>query len=116
MRVALLAALCVSAFYAMTALVYEEGGFNGALVVKPRPMFAFVVGGGEAGAWARSHPNEPAPWFQRNDLRVLTRFSWEEGEPAWVAAYTWGILLMFAGWLVLAVAGAVRLVRRLARR
>ena len=100
----------------MTGLVYFEGSFEGALVVKPYPMRVAAFGGGEAGTWARHHPGQPPPWFMREDLTVISPFSWEEGgDPVWVNAYLIGYLATLLAWMVLAVVGAVRLIRSLAR-
>lgn len=96
-------------FYSMTALVYFEGSFDGALVVKPYPMYAIVFGGGEDGTWARHHPGETSPWFMQKDLSVIFRFSWEEGEPVWVSAYVLGFLATFLAWVALAIIGPVKL-------
>lgn len=87
MRTALFIVMAATLFYSMTALVYYEGSFDGALVIKPYPMYHVIFGGGEAGTWARHHPGEPLPWFMQDDLRVVTRFSWEQGVPAGVTVY-----------------------------
>ena len=116
MRLLLIVTVITTLFYLMTGLVYAEGGFEGALVVKPYPMPAVAFGGGEEGAWARHHPGQAPPWFMRKDLTVIARFSWEEGDPAWVIAYEWGFLATLLAWVALAVIGAVRLIRVLARR
>ena len=100
----------------MTGLVYSEGGFDGALVVKPYPMHVVAFGGGEEGAWARHHPGQTPPWFMQKDLMVISSFSWEEGGPAWVTAYDLGYLATLLAWVALAVIGAIRLIRVLARR
>lgn len=100
----------------MTGLVYSEGGFEGALVVKPYPMREAAFGGGEEGSWARRNPGQAPPWFMQKDLTVISNFSWEEGGPAWVTAYRLGYLATLLAWVVLAVVGAVRLIRVVARR
>lgn len=100
----------------MTGLVYSEGGFDGALVVKPYPMYEVAFGGGEEGAWARHHPGQTPPWFMQKDLTVIYSFSWEEGGPSWVTAYRLGYLATLLAWVALAVTGAVKLIRVLARR
>jgi hypothetical protein len=118
MRTALLIATIATIatlFYLMTGLVYDEGSFDGALLIKPYPMYAMSFGGGEAGTWARHQPGEPPPWFMQADRTVLARFSWEQGEPAWVTAYAWGMLATLAAWIVLSILGAVRLAKVLAR-
>jgi hypothetical protein len=110
MRVLLIVIGLATVFYSMTALVYFEGSFDGALVVKPYPMYATVFGGGEDGTWGRRHPGQPLPWFMEKDLRVISRFSWEEGgDPVWVTAYELGFLATFLAWLALPFIGAVRL-------
>lgn len=53
MRVLAAVLIVVSIFYLMTGLVYVEGDFAGALVLKPHPMRHVTFGGGEEGAWAR---------------------------------------------------------------
>ena len=58
-------AVALTAFYACTALVYEEGGFDFYLVLKPGHEWGWAFGGGEEGAWARRHPGEPSPWWIR---------------------------------------------------
>jgi hypothetical protein len=117
MRLLLIITVITTLFYLMTGLVYSEGGFEGALVVKPYPMYVVAFGGGEEGAWAQHHPGQAPPWFMQKDLTVISRFSWEEGgDPAWVAAYQWGCLATLLAWVALAVIGVVRLIRVLARR
>ena len=116
MRLLLIVTVITTLFYLMTGLVYAEGGFEGALVVKPYPMPEVAFGGGEAGAWARHHPGQTPPWFMQKDLRVISGFSWEEGGPAWVTAYGLGYLATLVAWVALAVIGAVRLRRVLAGR
>jgi hypothetical protein len=110
MRTGLLIALLVATlFYLTTGIVYFEGSFDGALVVKPYPMPVMTFGGGEAGAWARHHPGEKAPWYMEDDLLIVTRFSWEEGEPTALVAYALGYLAVLLGWIVLVIVGAIRL-------
>ena len=117
MRILLIITVVATLFYLMTGLVYEEGGFGGVLAVKPYPMRVAAFGGGEAGTWARHHPGQPPPWFMQKDLRVIARFSWEEGgEPAWVIAYVLGYLATLLAWVALAFIGAVKLIRFLAGR
>jgi hypothetical protein len=116
MRLLLIVTVIATLFYLMTGLVYSEGGFDGALVVKPYPMPQAAFGGGEEGAWARRHPGQTPPWFMQKDLTVISGFSWEEGEPAWVTAYQWVYLATLLAWVTLAVIGAVKLIRALARR
>jgi len=116
MRLLLAVTIVSTLFYSMTGLVYAEGGFEGEFVVKPYPMRVAVFGGGEAGAWARRHPGQPPPWFMQKDLTVISRFSWEEGEPALVTAYILGYLATLLAWLALAVIATVKLIRALARR
>jgi hypothetical protein len=116
MRILLIVTVITTLFYLMTGLVYAEGGFEGALVVKPYPMRVMAFGGGEEGAWARRHPGQTPPWFMRKDLTVISRFSWEEGSPALVTAYALGYLATLLAWVALAIIGAVRLFRVLARR
>jgi hypothetical protein len=116
MRLLLIVTVITTLFYLMTGLVYSEGGFDGALVVKPYPMHNVAFGGGEEGAWARHHPGQTPPWFMQKDLMVISRFSWEEGEPTWITAYDLGYLATLLAWVALAVIGAVRLIKALARR
>ena len=116
MRLLLIITVITTLFYLMTGLVYEEGGFGGALVVKPYPIYGVAFGGGEAGAWARHHPGQPPPWFMQKDLTVISRFSWEEGRTTWVATYVLGYLATLLAWVALAVIGTVMLTRLLARR
>lgn len=116
MRLLLIVTVITTLFYSMTGLVYSEGGFDGALVVKPYPMRVVAFGGGEEGTWARRHPGQTPPWFMRKDLTVISGFSWEEGGPAWVDAYVCGYLATLLAWVALAFVGAFRLIKALARR
>lgn len=116
MRVLLILTVIATLVYSMTGLVYFEGSFDGALVVKPYPMYQVMFGGGEEGAWVRRHPGAEPPWFMQDDLVVIDNFSWEEGEPSWVSAYGWGAVVTLIAWSVLTVAGAVKVLRFLARR
>jgi len=116
MRIFLVVTLIATLFYSMTALVYSEGGFEGALVVKPYPMYPVVFGGGEAGTWARHNPGQPLPWYMHEQQRVINSFSWEEGEPAQVTIYLFGALGTLLAWVVLAVVEAVRVLMFLIRR
>lgn len=100
----------------MTGLVYAEGGFEGALVVKPYPTHMLAFGGGEAGTWARHHPGQPLPWFLQEELMIISHFSWEEGSPGWVTGYVLGYVATLLAWIVLAIIGVVKLIRVLARR
>lgn len=110
MRVLLIVIVITTLFYLMTGLVYFEGSFDGALVVKPYPMHVMAFGGGEDGTWARHHPGQPLPWFMQEDLRVISRFSWEEGgDPVWVNAYVLGFLASFLAWVALPFIAAVKL-------
>ncbi|HEY5883199.1 MAG TPA: hypothetical protein VIT88_00845 [Pyrinomonadaceae bacterium] len=111
MRLLLIVTFIATVFYLMTGLVFFEGSFEGALVVKPYPMRKILFGGGEAGTWARHHPGQPPPWFMQNELRIISEFSWEEGDPAWVTAYEMGVLTTLLAWVALAVIGVVKLLR-----
>lgn len=102
-------------FYFMTAIVYFEGSFDGAFVVKPYPMREVVVGGGEAGLWARHNPGHPPPWFMQDDLQVVFNFDWESGYPAWIGAYILGYLATHLTWVALVFIGAGKLVSARAR-
>jgi hypothetical protein len=115
MRIVLLVVTIATLFYLLTGLVYYEGSFDGALVLKPHPTYEVIFGGGEEGTWARHHPGEPLPWFLQADREVVARFSWEQGVPVWVDVYTWGVLVTVAGWVVLSIVGLIRLLKRLAR-
>jgi hypothetical protein len=115
MRIFLIVTVITTIFYLMTGLVYAEGGFEGALVIKPYPMHTVAFGGGEGGAWARRHPGQTLPWFLQEELMIISRFSWEEGgSPGWVTVYVLGYVATFLSWIVLAVIGAVRLIKVLA--
>ena len=116
MRIFLVVTLISTLFYSMTGLVYYEGCFEGVLVVKPYPMYPVAFGGGEAGTWARRNPGQPLPWFMQKDLVVITDFSWEEGVPTGVTIHFFGALGTLLAWAVVAIIGAVKLVRFLARR
>jgi hypothetical protein len=116
MRILLIVTVITTLFYLLTGLVYSEGGFDGALVVKPYPMHKVAFGGGEEGTWARHHPGQTPPWFMQKDLTVIYSFSWEEGRPAWITAYALGYLATILAWVALAVIGAIRLIRVLAGR
>jgi hypothetical protein len=97
--------------YLMTGLVYSEGGFDGALVMKPHPIPALTFGGGEEGSWERLHPNQAKPWFMHHDLHVIARFSWEEGSPSWVSAYTLGYLAVLLAWCALGAIAIIKAIR-----
>lgn len=99
----------ITAFYTMTGLVFFEGSFESAFVVKPYPMYHVLFGGGEAGTWARHNPGQPPPWFMQENLRVIFRFDWEQGRPAFIEAYVWGYLAILLAWVVLVPLAAVRL-------
>jgi hypothetical protein len=101
--------IVLSIFYLTTGLVYEEGGFNGVLVIKPRPTHVVSFGGGEAGTWARHHHGKATPWFMRRNLLVVSTFSWEEGVPGWITAYYCGYLVTILMWVCLSVCGLFRL-------
>ena len=116
MRVSAAVLVVASVFYLMPGLVYVEGDFAGALVIKPRPMLQPTFGGGEEGAWARHYPGSPRPWFMRNDLIEVWRFDWEYGVPAWVTAYIWAYLFTILGWLAFGVAGAIQCVSAIRKR
>ena len=116
LRILLIVTVMTTLFYSMTALVYFEGDFGGALVLKPYPMYPWVVGGGEEGAWARHHPGEPTPWFMQKDLNIISRFDWEQGSPIWVEAYMWGALSTWLAWLVLAFTAVLKLIKTLFER
>jgi hypothetical protein len=116
MRIFLVVTLISTLFYSMTGLVYFEGSFEGALVVKPYPMYPVLFGGGEQGIWARHHPGQPLPWFMQKDLRVIAPFDWEYGQPSSVTIYIFGALAEILAWVVLAVIGAVRVLRFLVTR
>ena len=100
----------------MTALVYFEGDFAGALVMKPYPMYRVLFGGGEEGNWARRHPGEPPPWFMQDDLKIILPFDWEYGSPIWIEVYVWGAVANLLAWLVLAFAAAIKLIKALFER
>lgn len=116
MRLLLIVTVIATVFYLMTGLVFFEGSFEGALVVKPYPMRQILFGGGEAGTWARHHPGQPLPWFMQNELRIISEFSWEEGDPAWVTAYEMGVVATLLAWVALAVIGIVKLLTVVATR
>lgn len=116
MRFVLILTVAVTLFYLLTGLVYEEGGFNGVFVVKPRPTYVVDFGGGEAGTWARHHPGQATPWFMQTNLHVIRRFHWEEGVPMWITAYYWGYLAAALSWVCLSAIGIFRLARLAARR
>lgn len=115
MRVFVAFTALITLFYLMTGIVYAEGDFSGVFVVKPYPMRQVGFGGGEEGTWARRHPGQPLPWFMQKDLRVIHRFSWEEGRPRWITVYVASYLALHLVWVALPVAGTVRLLKRRAR-
>jgi hypothetical protein len=116
LRILLIVTVITTLFYSMTALVYREGDFAGALVLKPYPMYALIFGGGEEGNWTRRHPGEPLPWFMQQDLTIISRFDWEQGAPVWVSAYEWGALATMLAWLVLAFTAAIKLIKAMFER
>jgi hypothetical protein len=108
MRKTLIALLVLSGFYLMTGKVYYEGGFGVDLVVKPSPSFMFEFGGGEEGAWQRSHSGEPLPWWQRKNFIRIIEDDWEGGTPLWVYAYDFGFPVLLIGYLVLGLTWTAR--------
>jgi hypothetical protein len=116
MRKLVIVTVITTIFYLMTGLVFFEGSFAGALVVKPYPTHQVAFGGGEEGIWSRYHPGEPIPWFMQKDLKVIFSFDWEQGRPAWIDAYLWGYLAMVFAWVALAPIGAVKLIVRIRAR
>ena len=116
MRKLIIVTVITTFFYSMTGLVFFEGAFDGALVLKPYPMRHVAFGGGEEGAWARHHPGQPPPWFMQKDLKVILSFDWEQGRPVWIDAYYWGYLATLLAWVVLAPLGAVKLIIRIRTR
>ena len=115
MRLLLILIVLATIFFSMTGIVYFEGCFDGALVVKPYPIFGAVFGGGEAGIWARRHPGQPLPWFMQDDLKIIFTFTWEYGYPRWVSVYELGFLTHLLALVVLPFIGAVKLVQLRAR-
>lgn len=113
LRILLIVTVITTLFYSMTALVYREGDFAGALVLKPYPMYPVLFGGGEEGNWARRHPGQPLPWFMQQDLKIISRFDWEQGSPIWVEVYGWGAVATMLACLVLAFAAAIKLIKAL---
>jgi hypothetical protein len=88
-------------FFASTGLVFEEGGFGVNLVFKPELSPQFIFGGGEEGAWARRHPNAPAPWWQKESgYIVLIESDWESGRPMWVNLYMSTPIIVMLSWLI----------------
>ena len=116
MRLFLIVIVITTLFYLMTAVVYFEGSFDGAFVVKPYPMYQVVFGGGEAGTWARHHRGQLPPWFMQDDLKVIFRFDWEQGFPAWINAYYWGYLATLLVWAVIALVAPVKLLMMIRAR
>jgi hypothetical protein len=116
MRTLLLVLGLLTLAYLGTGMVYDEGGFGVRLVVKPAPSPAIAFGGGEKGAWARAHPGEAAPWWQRDDVTVLVSDDWEGGPPLWVSAYFLCYLLILPAWIITGAWFAVRAWRRRKRR
>ena len=116
LRIFLVVTLISTLFYLMTGLVYFEGSFEGALVVKPYPMYPVLFGGGEEGVWARRYPGQPLPWFMQENLRVIAPFDWEYGQPGGVTVYMFGALTTLLAWLVVGIIGAVKLLKFLVTR
>lgn len=112
MRVLAAVLVVATLFYVMTGLVYQEGGFGAALVIKPHPMLQPSFSGGEEGAWARHHPGSERPWFQRGAYVELHRFDWEYAVPRWVTAYLAGYLLTPLAWLGFGVFGIFKFLKR----
>ena len=100
--------IMISMFYLMTGLVYREGGFDGAFVIKPYPILGVTFGGGEEGTWARQHPMQDTPWFMRTDLIVISHFDWESGSPFGTTAYIIGYLLVLLSWLSVLIIVAIK--------
>jgi hypothetical protein len=107
----LVLALLLTAFYALTGLVYEEGAFGFDLVMKPGPGLGWWFGGGEEGIWAREHPGAPAPWWLTGDYMSLVHGDWEDGPVWWATVYGLGLLATFVVWLAFIATVAIALVR-----
>lgn len=104
--------LVVSLFYLATGVVYEEGGFGVSLVLKPSPDVGWAFGGGEEGAWRRHNPYGPEPWWLSDRLDRLIYDSWEEGTPAWLLAYSIGLLAVPVVWVGWSATAIWRVMRR----
>jgi hypothetical protein len=93
------AAVFLSIFYLMTARVYTEGSLGESyLLLKPYPSLELEMGGGEEGAWARSHPGQPLPWWQAPDnVRLAYGGDWED-PVIWGPFHTAGYLLTPVLW------------------
>lgn len=116
MRLFLIVLGITTLFYLLTGLVYFEGSFEGALVLKPYPTYQVGFGGGEEGAWTRHHPGQQTPWFMQDDLKVISKFDWEQGRPAWTDAYFSGHLATLLGWVVIALIAPVKLLMMIRAR
>jgi hypothetical protein len=106
-------AVALSGLYLMTAQVYSEGSLGESyLMLKPSPSIENGMGGGEDGEWARSHPNQPPPWWQSDGaVKLLWGGDWE-GPILWPLFYGLGYLLTPILWLVLVVGSLMRMLRR----
>ncbi len=115
MRAALVILLLLSCAYLMTGVVYQEGGFEVRLVIKPAPSLSTSFGGGEEGAWERANPGAPHPWWLRGEQREIVSGDWEGGQPFWLQVYMLGFLGVALAWPAALVVYIVRAVRRFRR-
>jgi hypothetical protein len=96
-------------FYAATAIVWYEGELSYRLVVRQEIGFSSSYGFGEEGAWARAHPGQPLPWWQSENLIVLTQGSPEIPESdRWREPYFLGRLVLMILWIGTLIAVVVK--------
>ena len=93
-------AVMLTCFYLMTSRVYYEGSLGQSdLILMPYPSIDLIVGGGEEGAWAKDHPNQPKPWWQKDDtVKLIYLGDWEDPS-IWGELHSAGILLTLSLWL-----------------
>ena len=105
--------LVLSVFYLMTARVYLEGSLGESYtMLKPFPSIETDIGGGEDGAWARAHPGQPTPWWQKEDsVKLLWCGDWEMPK-FWPLIYSYGAFLPPVLWLAFAIVLLKHLIRK----
>lgn len=116
LRNLLMIALALSAFYAMTAIVYSGCEYSYGLVLKPWPMWGWVFGGSESDCyWATEHPGVPEPWWLNAPQLVYA--SWEDsGGDNLRVTYLIGWFATALLWLVVSAGALTSVVRRALRK
>lgn len=83
-----------TAFYALTAIVYEGAGVGASLVLKPRPQWMLAAGGEP-----ERSSGAPEPWWRSDDLLVLIDGHHDGPGSVWSTIYGAGYLVTSVGWI-----------------